>query len=665
MILQESFPRATVFWILIAQCAVFIPHFSQVPIWLTVLYFACIIWRFGIYQGRWDYPNAWVKGFLIISAFLSVFASFQTISGAKGGVALLLIAFAYKALEMKEQRDAYLLVILAYFVVATAFLYQRSFFAAAYLIMCVGIVSAALVSMNHLPRKAFDLTGLWLSLKMLLQAVPLMVFLFVFFPQLPPLFQIKLGGDEAKTGLSDTMKPGSVAELTRSNELAFRVKFEGDIPSNDKLYWRAQIFERFDGISWEMSEKKKSQLTYEDVFPLEVYSKESYQNVIRYEVFQEASGQKMLFSLATPWSDSRNIQLNSDFSLERNKKVDKLFHYQVESNLNHKRNLILDSRSRELNLLTPAYGNERAKVFAQKLRQESTSPQDFMGRVLNNYRDKGFEYTLKPPILGANPIDEFVFDTQKGFCEHFATSFVYMMRAGGIPARIVGGYLGGEYNQNGDYLLVYQFEAHAWAEVWFEGEGWLRVDPTSWVAPDRINRGIEDALPEGESILEGNLLAARKFDALTSLRLQLDYLNMQWDKWVLGYDEEMQDEIFNKLLGKVTPTRVAIFMLLCFSFVVLSTSLALYLKDRLRIKDPVDRLYLAMQKSLKRKNMTRAAYETPNDFAFRVKVENEELGSILEKFTQLYVCLKYRKDWEVKEKTFMLKQMKNHLRQMA
>jgi transglutaminase-like putative cysteine protease len=664
MILQESFPRATVFWILLAQCAVFLPHFSTMPIWLSVLYFSCIAWRFGIYQGRWSYPNKWLKGILIISAFLSVLASFQTITGAKGGVALLLIAFAYKSLEMKEQRDAYLVVMLAYFVVACAFLYQRSFVSAAYLLVCSVLITSALISMNHLPKKSLDFQGLWLSTKILLQAIPMMVFLFIFFPQLPPLFQVNLGGSEAKTGLSDSMTPGSISELTKSNELAFRVKFSEKIPNKDKLYWRAQVFERFDGISWKMSSKKVSDISHQEIFPLETYEENDKTNIVSYQVYQEASDQTMLFSLATAWSDSREINLNTDFTLDKTQKVDELFYYELESNLDYKRNLTLSDLSRTVNLTIPIYGNDKAKEFAQALREQSNSDQEFMFKVLNNYRQNNFEYTLRPPILGANPVDEFIFETQKGFCEHFASSFVYMMRAGGLPARVVGGYLGGEYNSNGDYLLVHQFEAHAWAEVWFEGKGWQRVDPTGWIAPNRVNQGVEQALPDGESILEGNLLAARRYDAFTTVRLQMDYLNMQWDKWVLGYDEEMQANILSMLLGKVTPARIAMFMAFCFAFVVFSTALAMYIKDVFRVKDPVDRLYIKMEKKLKRKGYVRKPYETPEHFAQRVMDSNSKMGLSLLAFTKSYIILKYKKEFKKKEMKYLISTMNKSLNEI-
>lgn len=678
MILQQSFPRSAVLWILLIQVLVFLPHFNNVPIWLSVLYFACLLWRWGVYQGRWDYPASWVKIILMLAAFISVFASYQTVTGGKGGVALLLIAFAYKTLEMKERRDAYMVIMLAYFVVASAFLYQKSFFAAAYLILCTGLISAALVTLNRLPKKTVDFEGLLRGYKILLQSIPLMIFLFIFFPQLPPMFQINLGADEAKTGLSDTMSPGSISNLTQSNELAFRVKFKGQRPIQQKLYWRAQVFERFDGITWKVSDKKKSTLKHQDVFPLAVYEMqsntvESYEEentndtlpyeIVAYEIYQEASDQFMLFTLATAWSMSREIHLNTDYSLSRDKKIDKLFYYQVESNLSLPRDKELSELSRTLNLTIPIYGNEKAKAHAEKLRRESATDQEFMGKVLQNYRSNKFEYTLQPPKLGANPVDEFLFDTRKGFCEHYASSFVYLMRAGGVPARIVAGYMGGEYNANGDYLLVHQFDAHAWTEVWFPDTGWYRVDPTAWVAPDRINRGIEQSLSAGERILSGNILAARRYNALTNIRLQMDYLNMQWDKWVLGYDEDMQQQVLSKLLGKVTAERIAIFMLLCFVFVVLTTALTLYLKDLMRVRDPLDRLYLKMQKKLKTKKFVRAASETPTQFAERVFENDKELGKSLSEFTRRYVRLKYEREGQREERLRQMKEMRFLLKQ--
>ncbi len=657
MILKEDFPRATVLWILIAQCAVFLPHLLEVPIWLSVLYFACIAWRFGVYQGRWTFPGNWIKTFLIVIAFLSVLASYRSISGAKGGVALLLIAFAYKSLEMKEQRDAYLVIMLAYFVVACAFLYQRSFFAAAYLLFCAVLVTSALVSMNHLPKKNLDLEGFWLSAKMLLQAIPLMVFLFLFFPQLPPLFQVNLGND-ATTGLSDTMRPGSFSNLTKSGDLVFRVSFKGEVPPSDQLYWRAQVFEDFDGIGWNISNKSASQFS-----KVEVLGKEAELNpfVLEYEIIQEASNQSMLFSLPTAWSDEPTVQLNTDFTLSRSRPVSSLFSYSLKSNLAYPKDKVLDDFTRQRNLELPIYGNEKAKKLALDLRSKVNSDLEYMAAVQAYFLSKPFEYTLKPPILGANPVDEFLLDSQSGFCEHYASSFVYLMRAGGVPARVLGGYLGGEYNKAGNYLLVYQFEAHAWAEVWFEDRGWVRIDPTAWIAPDRINQGIEQALPPGENILEGSLLSARKYNPLTELRLQLDYFNMRWDKWVLGYDEQAQRQLFQQILGGVSSTRITLFMAVCFSLVVLLTALSVYIKDLFRVQDPADRLYLSMQKKLKRRRWIRKIDESPNDFAARVSQKDSELGEKLAKFSDLYSNLKYSGISDSDERKILLKQMKRDL----
>jgi transglutaminase-like putative cysteine protease len=381
-----------------------------------------------------------------------------------------------------------------------------------------------------------------------------------------------------------------------------------------ELYWRAQVFERFDGISWKVSDKRRSTLTYEDIFPQDGVNEA---DIIRYEIYQEATDQQMLFSLETGWSTSRDIQFNTDYTLSRDTKIDKLYYYQVETNKTFHKGKSLDDFTRTLNVSLPLYGNEKTRAWAEKLYAESASDQEFMAKVLKNYQ-REFQYTLQPALLGANPIDEFLFQSRQGFCEHFATSFVYAMRAVGIPARVVAGYMGGEFNVNGNYMLVHQFDAHAWAEVWFEDVGWMRVDPTAWVAPNRINQGIDSALPTGERILQNNFFAARRYDALTNIRLQLDYMNMQWNKWVLGYDEKMQQQVLRNILGKVTAQRITIFMLLCFAFVFFATLITLYVKDLLRVRDKADRLYFKMLKKLSQKKLQRQPAETPNAFAERV-----------------------------------------------
>lgn len=665
MILQEEFPRATVFWILIAQCTVFLVHLSSVPLWLTALYFSCLIWRVGIYQGRWSYPNKWLKGLLIVTAFVAVFFSYHSITGAKGGVALLLLAFAYKSLEMKQKRDAYLVVVLAYFIVACGFLFQRSLLIASYLIVCTILITAALISMNSLARKTIDLQGLWLSIKILLQAIPLMVFLFIFFPQLPPLFQVNLGNETAKTGLSDSMSPGSISDLIQSGELVFRASFEDKLPLQEQLYWRAQIFEEFDGITWTMSKKEVGEVSRAMIFSdeLEAGSNENNQRVIindnylSYEILQEASDQKLLFSLATAWSEGHDIKLNTDFTLTKDTVVKQLYAYQLKSNLAYQRDVLLDDVSRYINLSLSVYGNERSKELAKQLRANHSDDMAFFEAVKHYFTSRPFEYTLKPPILGKDPVDEFVFDIQKGFCEHYASSFVYIMRAGGVPARVVGGYMGGEYNANGNYYLIHQFDAHAWAEIWIQGEGWLRVDPTAWIAPERINQGIQESLPDGESILSDNLLSAHIYNPLTQIRLQLDYLNMSWDKWVLGYDEAKQAELMRKIMGEVTPSRIALFMFVCFGFVLLCTVLAVYIKEFFRVKDKADRVYVAMQSKLKKRQMIRQIHESPSEFCERAAQELPTSADKIREFTELYNRIKYKKAWSDKERKSLLKDL--------
>lgn len=638
MNLNERFSRSTVFWVLLVQVAAFIPHVKEMPIWVSVLYCACLVWRFGVYQGRWDFPNLGVRIFLVLCAFLAVLVSYRTINGAHGGIALLIIAFGYKALEMKERRDAYVTVILAYFVVASAFLFQRSILVAMYSLFSFALVSAALVSMNRVPSTKVDAQGLKRAVMILLQSIPVMVFLFLFFPKLPPLFQIKLGSENAKTGLSESLSPGSISKLTQSAELAFRAKFTDKRPDHRSLYWRAQIFEEFDGITWSMSKKKPASKEYVEQLKLAT----NEEGALAYEIYQESSGQKMMFSIPSAWSNDIGVKVMSDGTLERHRSINQLIHYQVRTKLDMPRGLEISDGVKALNLGLPVYGNERALEFAKDMRRKYPDDASFVSAILLNYQTDEYYYTLEPPRLGANPISEFLLDTKKGFCEHYASSFVFLMRAGGIPARVIGGYMGGEYNERGGYLLVHQFDAHAWAEIWQEGKGWLRVDPTAYVAPNRINGGIEEALENGERILSDSFLSSRRYRALQALRLRLDFVNLQWDQWVLGYNKDMQNLLLEKVLGKVNSTRIAIFMITCFFAVVLSSALFMYLSDLFRVRDPVDRMYIRFQKKLKKHEIEREASETPEAFARRVSTEKHELSESVLLFTEIYMRLKYQ-----------------------
>jgi len=300
--------------------------------------------------------------------------------------------------------------------------------------------------------------------------------------------------------------------------------------------------------------------------------------------------------------------------------------------------------------LLPKEGNPKTRALANSLYQDSLNTEDYIRKVLTRFNQQEFIYTLRPPLLGDNEMDDFLTETRRGFCEHYASSFVYLMRAAGIPARVVVGYQGGEYNPVGNYIAVHQFDAHAWTEVWVEGIGWQRVDPTSAVAPERIEDGLEAAVSEENSFLEDSPLSLLKYSRLlwlTELRLQMDALGHYWDTWVVGYNPTMQIRLLEQYIGKVSPRKIAIGLLIAITVIISIMAVFLLSKSTRRILKPVDREYLRYCHLLARRGIERRYGEGPGDFAERIARTQPDIGSASSRVAELYIKMNYAEDTSV------------------
>ena len=286
----------------------------------------------------------------------------------------------------------------------------------------------------------------------------------------------------------------------------------------------------------------------------------------------------------------------------------------------------------------PSAGNSRARELARQLRSTSHDEQDFINKALARFHNEAYVYTLRPPRLGINSVDEFLFDTKRGFCEHYASSFTFLMRAGGVPARIVTGYLSGEYNQLGKDLIVRQADAHAWTEVWLPNRGWVRVDPTAAVAPNRIEQGIANALPAGEALA---FFLGEPSPWMKQLKFSFDTFNNSWNQWVLGYDQERQVSFFARLgLGILSWQDLGVYLLIGIGSVF--GLLALFtLRSRHSYRDKVERAYALFCKRLASIGIAREPAEGPLDFAARATAQRPDLASKIEAITRLYVALRY------------------------
>ncbi|MEO8009767.1 MAG: transglutaminase domain-containing protein, partial [Betaproteobacteria bacterium] len=291
----------------------------------------------------------------------------------------------------------------------------------------------------------------------------------------------------------------------------------------------------------------------------------------------------------------------------------------------------------------PSEASPRARALVSQWRAEGGSDRDIVSRALAMFREQPFIYTLEPPKLDADPVDQFLFETRRGFCEHYASAFTFLMRAAGIPARVVTGYLGGEVNPVDGYFVVRQSDAHAWSEVWLPGEGWVRVDPTAAVSPLRIERGLAAAVPETDR----PLLAREGFNWLKQARFAWDAVANTWNQWVLGYNPDRQMRFLAQFgLAEVTWQNMVIILTAVSGIIILALSLALLLRVSAQRRDPVQRAYLSYCNAMAKRGAARKPAEGPRDFAARVSMQFPEIRDAAHRISALYVSLRYGRQAE-------------------
>ncbi|HLA30486.1 MAG TPA: DUF3488 and transglutaminase-like domain-containing protein [Pseudomonas sp.] len=603
-------PRIGLTWLLVAQALVILPHLGHLPPWVMALWLGCAGWRIQIYRMRARYPNAWAKAGLMLAALIGVLFSRGSLVGLDAGVVLLIAAFVLKLLEMRTRRDALVLIFLGFFAVVTAYLFDDSMPMALFSLLPVTALLAALIGLQQSGLASQPWPTLRLAGGLLLQALPLMLLLFVFFPRLGPLWSLPMPSDKGVTGLADSMTPADIAELSRSPELAFRASFDGQTPPRSELYWRALTLEQFDGRRW-----SQSRLTQQTLAP----AWEKRGEALHYSIVMQPSAQRWLFALDVAETSLEQTQLMSDFRLQRREPVQRSLLYRVSSWPQARREPKQIGAGLQRSLQLPARGEPRSRAWAAELKRDYPQPEQLVQALLQHFNREPFAYTLRPPALGLNNIDDFLFVTRSGFCAHYAGAMTFVLRAAGIPARVVAGYQGGEFNPAGNYVQVRQFDAHAWVEYWQAGRGWVSVDPTYQVAPERIEMGIEEALSAEQSFLEGSPLSPlryRQLSWLNQLRMGWDNLNYGWQRWVLGYQSAQQLEFLQRWLGRIDAQSLA--LSLVGGGTVLLGLLSLWLfKPWQRERDVQWRLFRRFEQLLARHAITRQPGEGPRDYAER------------------------------------------------
>ncbi|MCL6414553.1 DUF3488 and DUF4129 domain-containing transglutaminase family protein [Aestuariirhabdus sp. Z084] len=642
----NQIPRTALFWLLACQLLAVLPHFGRLPIWVLLLAIVCTSWRLMIFTGRWSYPPFWLKSMLLLSAVAAIQWRYHSLVGLDAGGCLLVAAFILKLLEMKSPRDAYLVIFLSCFVVVIALLYDQSLVSSSFAMLNFLVIVAAAVGLNQGGLRERPLAAARKATVMLLQAIPLAIILFVLVPRVPPLWSVEPPGSQARTGLSNSMAPGDIAQLTQSDELVFRATFEGAVPEQRNLYWRALNLSYFDGRRWSERPVNQGQIEYRlKAPPSAARDRVALGSAVDYRVILEPTDQRWLFALDMVSSSVQGATLTRDSRLLTPDTVERRFSYAVQSALDYRLDSELDSWIREFYLQLPDAGDPRTREFARDLyRSVNEDGLQFVQSLMTRFREQEYFYTLRPPVLRDDTIDGFLFESRRGFCAHYAGAFVFLARAAGIPARVVVGYQGGEVNPELSVVQVRQFDAHAWAEVWLPEQGWLRVDPTAAVAPDRIEQNLQQAVAEEGSFLENELFSAHRYQGiplLSRLRLQLDMLEYYWHQNVLDFDQQRQQGFWQDWLGGVDIGRVVIALLVAAAITLGALGGWGWWSQRLPARDPIVSAYLLFCRRLERYGLTREQGEGPLDFLKRIQDQQPDIAKNAEHLTRLYVNAQY------------------------
>jgi len=586
---------------------------------------------------RWPRANPGRLALVILTlaGVANALAVHHNLTGQQGGTALLVTMVALKLLELRDRRDLRVVAVVLGFLVVVQFLFDESMALAAYLgLVTIGLVML-LVDLNDglgAPR----LRGTSrVALRLCAQALPLTLVLFLLFPRLgAPLWNLGLDPGVGVMGMSDRLEPGAISELVVNGELAFRARFDQAPPDGDRLYWRGLVLWQPDERGWSAG--------LDPIWPIatELHDKGE---TVGYEVLLEPTRQRWLFALDLPLETPETSLRSGDFQLLAKESINSAKRYRLRSGLDYRTGEPPEwVRQRALRL--PPNVTERMRRLVANWQREAQDPWSMVQAGLRFFNREAFHYTLLPPRLGANPTDEFLFETRRGFCEHFASSFAVLMRLAGIPSRVVLGYLGGEPNRIGGYHMVWQSDAHAWIEVLIPDRGWVRVDPTAAVDPARVdNRGASRLLGANAPLRFEVDPSSPLVRALRQARLLADSLDAAWQEWVLDFSPDHQRSLLSRFgLQDLRETGLAVLMVVA-AGLVLGLTLWGLMGQRTRLS-PLEAVYDRFCQRLAGAGLPRRSDEGPSDYARRVALTRPDLEAPVAHFIALYIRERYSPD---------------------
>lgn len=627
--LESSPNQRSLIFLLISIGLITLPHTWHIPLPLFGFFSVLLGWRFlGIWHQHW-LPNRFVLFLLTVLGITLLILQHRGLFGRDAGTALIVVALGLKLLEIHGKRDIYLIVYLAFIVAASQFLYEQSILMAGYILLVCSVLLATLITQNA--NQIRPLIAVKTSSTIILQALPMAIVIFVLFPRLEaPRWMWLKDDDKALSGLSNTLEPGSISDLSLSEELVFRVRFIGDAPPPKLRYWRGPVYSQTDGVRWTANDKNTQQPA-EPIFTGADYA---------YTLLMEPQKENWVFAMDMAETFDSSLRRNGLFQLQTSKRLSERAEYNITSRPFYNTGAISQAEFLA-NLQLPVAASKKQLELIKALQGFDAKPEQFIQNLLNHFRQEKFYYTLTPPLMPEDPIDTFLFETRSGFCSHYATAFVYLLRIAKIPARVVGGYQGGEINKVGKFLEVRQADAHAWAEVWLENKGWVRFDPTAAIAPERIERGVNVDLQIASGAVNFSPLIgdAATLSWLKRSRQLWQSIDYSWQRWVINYNGANQMQ-FLQSLGIDDVAALAKWLIGSVAFITLPLAWWL-LRQKTIATDKAVKYYQYFCAKLARAGIEIKIGEGAKDFAERAQKQRPELAVQIKQITALFIRLRY------------------------
>lgn len=637
---DRSIPRRPLLWLAAALLFTLPPMFGSLASWVPCVFLLSIAMKFWMEPRGYRLRFAALKLMLAVAALFAIFASYGSLKGIEPVVSLLVLLMSLKILEAHTTREFQVMVLMGWVLCLCGFFLSQDFAIAVCLLTAFALLLAALIQFYRGSSPGAFWAPVGTACRILVQAAPLVVLLFILFPRINAgrWFEFR-AIRSASSGFSDRLSPGSIAALANSSDIAFRAEFPGSkTRPPGPFYWRGVVMWRCDGMEW--------QARSEMVSASHAIRESPSGTTIRQRITLAPYGEHWMFALDRPSETPPGAILARGDYLWSVQTIRKARRYEVASSSGAAEKELTTTERREALQLPPSI-SPTVRELAQSWTAQNSNPRSITNNALQFFRTQGFRYSLSPGEYRKNDLDQFLFHRRIGFCEHYAASFATLMRLAGIPARVVVGYLGGEYNDLGHFVLVRQADTHAWCEVWFPDSGWTRVDPTTAVAPGRasldLNSFLERRIASGQMDPRRSAFVTKLAQSalFTDVRLALETLSFQWDTRLLAFDADVQEVLLDSIGLANRGPLVLIAEILIVAIALLVIYLGwMQLRTRSRT-DQVQALYERFCQRVARLGARRDPWEGPSDFSRRAAHLLPNESERIRQISNTYIALRY------------------------